>query len=375
MPTARVYEIAELFRREILRRERSAATAMLRYYGTIWQGMEQERSAILSDLMARREAWEASRTDGSSTAAQDSAETLYELKADELYRLRVWQEQIEAEMQRFADYAGADIIAQKRSAIELAKRSAEAMINASFPTGTGIAARHMHMNPAAVEALVSQLADGSPLDAVIRKYTSDAVEAFGTKLVEAIARGWGSDQTARELRNAFGMGLSDALRLSRTEQLRAYRIATAQTYQANDDVLKGWIWSAAKSGNTCAGCLMMDGTVFPLSETLQDHPNGRCCALPQTKTFAELGIDAPEPEYKPETGREWFEQQPEETQRRILGNGKYEAWKAGAIKLEDIPKHVHSDVWGGARVPKSNMELFGAHIWEVKEDDETTETA
>lgn len=56
------------------------------------------------------------------------------------------------------------------------------------------------------------------------------------------------------------------------------------------------------------------------------------------------------------TGREWFEEQSPEVQKKILGPGLFQAWRDGKIGLEDVPV-LHEDlVWGNswqvARVPK-----------------------
>jgi len=81
--------------------------------------------------------------------------------------------------------------------------------------------------------------------------------------------------------------------------------------------------------------------------------------IPITKTFAEMGIDAPEPTFTPDTGRDWFERQDEATQRKIMGSGKYDAWKDGRFNLEDIPHKTHSDVWGDSWTPAPLYELLG----------------
>jgi hypothetical protein len=82
--------------------------------------------------------------------------------------------------------------------------------------------------------------------------------------------------------------------------------------------------------------------------------------VPITKTYAELGIDAPEPQYQHESGREWFERQDEATQRKVLGNGRYDAWKAGAFELEDIPHKTHDAVWGDSWTARALWDLLGA---------------
>lgn len=88
--------------------------------------------------------------------------------------------------------------------------------------------------------------------------------------------------------------------------------------------------------HNCPSCVSMHGTVFPLdAEGPLDHQSGRCTAAPITKTWRELGIDLDEPELTPiQPGADWFAQQPEATQRSILGASRFDAWKAGRYPPE-----------------------------------------
>jgi len=52
-----------------------------------------------------------------------------------------------------------------------------------------------------------------------------------------------------------------------------------------------------------------------------------------------------------QTGQEWFRQQPEATQRRILGPGRFEAWRNRGATLDDMVTVVPNDTWGDAIVP------------------------
>jgi len=215
------------------------------------------------------------------------------------------------------------------------------------------------MPRAAVENLVGFLQNGSPLRDLLYEYVDSAADAFGEKMVTGLVAGWNPRKLARELRQAYGMGLTDALRISRTENLRAYRTASRQTYEANADILKGWQRHADKGPTTCMACIMLDGKLYALATDMDDHSCGKCGMLPVTKTYAELGIDAPEPQFQAESAREWFERQPESVQRKMMGTSKFDAWKDGRFTLDDIPQITHSDLWGDAWTPKPLYVLLG----------------
>jgi len=107
-------------------------------------------------------------------------------------------------------------------------------------------------------------------------------------LTRGLALGLGPEVIRRLIQQMMGMVLTRALRIARTEMLRAYREAARRNYQANSDVVKGWIWHSALNERTCAACWAMHGTVHRLEERLDDHVGGRCTAVPLTKTWAEL---------------------------------------------------------------------------------------
>ncbi len=77
------------------------------------------------------------------------------------------------------------------------------------------------------------------------------------------------------IRGRLGGNLVRALRISRTEMLRAYREATRRNYQANGDIVAGWRWLCAKQARTCAACLAMDGTHKCRDQTA-DNVSGAC---------------------------------------------------------------------------------------------------
>lgn len=97
--------------------------------------------------------------------------------------------------------------------------------------------------------------------------------------------------------------------------------------------------------HNCMACVCLHGTVHPVSEVLNDHHNGRCAPIPVTPRWAELGI-AGGRELAIETGVDWFRKLPAEQQASIMGPKFYEAWTAGAFRLEQVPRLYHNDIFG-----------------------------
>jgi SPP1 gp7 family putative phage head morphogenesis protein len=147
-----------------------------------------------------------------------------------------------------------------------------------------------------------------------------------------------------------------ALTIARTETLGAYRSAAAITYRANSDVVESWTWQAAL-GSACEICIALHGQVFPLEEEQDTHPNCRCTMIPQTRTWESLGFpDAPETRVELEPGPDWFARQPPAKQLRVLGPGKYAAYKRGEITLADLVQKTRS-AFGPGRHTRPLREL------------------
>ena len=81
------------------------------------------------------------------------------------------------------------------------------------------------------------------------------------------------------------------------------RTAQHATYRANSNVVREWMWWAALDPRTCLACIGQHGSIHSLDETLNDHHQGRCTALPVVvgTTWAETVI----------TGPQWFAALPE----------------------------------------------------------------
>lgn len=324
----------ERHRQALLRRERAAASQMVRAYGDAWQRLR--RDIMRADANA---VWRA------------STET-----ERERYLYQHWQAirpQIASELRRFAAFATESVVQSQRAAISAALADSEEAIALTAPN---IRSGFGRINRAAVENIIGAASDGSPLRALFDGIGSGIADDMASTLARGVALGWGPRFTARELRASFGLGLTRALVIARTETLRAYNEATHRNYLNHSDVITGWVWFASLNARTCASCWAMHGSIHPLSERIDDHPCGRCTKVPIVSERAN--------NYG-RTGPEVFATLTEQEQRGILGNGMYEAWRDGAVTMtpagqRSIVGRRNDPQWGTMRYARSLRSIVGA---------------
>ena len=338
-PTPQILESARRFRQQLLARERRAASAMVRYYGDMWRRLQPEIRRLRVKI------------EGMRAAGEDVSVA----RIGRLDRLRSIEAQAQQQLLQFTEYADDAIRGAEREAIAAAERDAPALMRAAYPPDAPITIRFDRMPREAVENLVGFLEDGSPLADLLVEAVGDAADNFASTMVTGMAAGWNPRRLARALRSEFGMGLTQALKISRTEQIRAYGAATLNAYQTSN-VVTGWERLAALSPRTCMACILLDGKRYALDEPMDDHVQGRCAMIPITKSYAEMGIDAPEPDFRREVGKDWFLRQNATVQQNMMG-ALYDPWKEGEFELSAIPHLTTSTVWGNSWTPKTLKEL------------------
>ena len=204
----------------------------------------------------------------------------------------------------------------------------------------------------AIEAAAGLLGEDSPLTAKLDTMFGQAVsQQVGDHIVDGIAAGMGPRRIARlldkNITGGLGTGLGWAMSTVRTAQVKSYQIANHATYAANKDIVPEWIWWAELgSDRTCMSCVAQHGTVHPYTEVLNDHHQGRCAPIPKTITYKDLGLDVPEFVEPVQTGEDWFNAQPEATQRQLMGPGKYDAYKGGKFGFKDLSRPYSDPVYG-----------------------------
>lgn len=211
------------------------------------------------------------------------------------------------------------------------------------------------------QATLDWVADRATQQITVRNYflQADATKAMKRELMIGLAAGDNPNDAARRMirrvEGEFNGGLTRATVISRTEMLDATRHAALEQRKSNADILDGWIWHADLSSRTCPACWSLHGSVHPVEEAGPiDHHQGRCTALPKTKSAEELGLaggDVPGLDPTQADAQAKFETLPESVQREILGPARFEAWKSGQYPMSSWAQRVeHYETVNGQRV-------------------------
>lgn len=343
MPSA-LERAAARFRRELLNNERQAASVMVRAYGAAWGAV----SLRVSDLQRQ------------IVEAQAAGATISPAWFYQYNRAQTLQAQIEAELRRFGAYAAESTTGLQSRAVEAARRHSAALVDlAAGVRPVGIEAPFDVLPTAALQDLVGFAADGSPLREVYGEIAGGVADRVTDTMVSAVSAGLGPRETARLIRRQFGTGLARALLVSRTETLRAYREAAHRNYEANSDVVEGWIWYATLGPRTCAACFAMHGSFHELKEHMASHPNCRCTPVPAVKPWKALGYNIPDNRPVIESGETAFARLTAQEQERVLGKAAFAAYRSGAVGLVDFAGRRHSDDWGTTLARRSLQDILG----------------
>jgi SPP1 gp7 family putative phage head morphogenesis protein len=329
MPEPRVVQVMREFKILLLARERAQMEEMARRWREVEDALEAQISDLAREFAEMREAGEP------ITQAQ-----LYRLQ-----RYRTLLGQLQREMRRYTQETTRLIADRQREWGRLGIRHAAAAIKTSYPTDVGAFFDRIPVE--AVEAMVGLAGDGSPLRSLLEQSYPSVADAMTDALIRSTALGRNPRVTAREMRRRMAVGLSDALRVARTEQIRVYRHAGRQQYIASG-VVEGYYRLSAHDSRVCAACLAAEGEFYRLDQVLRDHPHGRCGQVPKVR-----GVPAP----RWTQGLSWFRQQSEEVQRSILRPGRYAAWRDGQFDFADLVSVRRDSTWGDSVHPTPLSQL------------------
>lgn len=314
-----VLDVMEAQRAALLRGDEAAMREMAQRWLQVEQALQAQVDALALELANHQ---------GPLTGAQ-------------LVRMRRYvtlQQQIAGELNKYAAYVEGDIRRRQLAAgLEAIEQSSLAISAAA--ADAGIQLQFDRLPVASVERMVGLAGDGSPLRAVLADASRVGPDALAQELITGTALGLNPREIARRaMRQGLGTSLTRMLAISRTEVVRVARQTTQDNYR-NSKVVRKYRRVASKSRRTCVACLALDGQEYSLDVPFEEHVNGRCTMIPVLIRGEPVRF---------QTGREWFEQQPQAVQRQMMGKGRWEMWRDGQVSWNDLITIHENERWGNS---------------------------
>lgn len=355
---ANIYEQAAQFRERLLARDRGTAAALTRSYGEAYKRIQDDLDMVRRRLQELRE------------AGKPREEWQYLITSEG--RLKVLRSRVLDEITKYGDDARLIIAGAIGTAGRDGSAAALAMMDRVLPEGvtvtpsaspqgafTPLIPDEVRLATGAIERVAAATQPGAAINQLLAGLAPAAANTVEAALIGGIAVGRNPRQIARDIRQALGGNLNRALTIARTETLRAYREASRAEYNANADLLDGWVWVADLSPRTCPSCWAQHGTEHPLDEIMATHPNCRCTMVPLTKSWSELGFGATPDDVRITPGTQEFRKLSASDQQKVLGPRGYSAWKGNRFTLEDTIVRSESPVWGPSTSAGSLTQTLG----------------
>lgn len=212
----------------------------------------------------------------------------------------------------------------------------------------------------AIEASIDYV-DSPAFQSAVGRLGVYHADQVGDLIIAGIAQGRNPREIAALVSDYFvnrRSPLNDAYNLVQTTHVYSARRGVQEVFRETG--VEQWVWSAnIGSPRTCRACVAMHGTRHPVDEVLNDHHRGRCAMVPVTPTWAQLGFaGGVDPVIEP--GVEWFNRQPADVQREVIGNNAlFEAIQRGEVQFspETIVGTYENDIFGEMRRARSYREI------------------
>lgn len=156
------------------------------------------------------------------------------------------------------------------------------------------------------------LIDGAPSSAWWAKQGEDTAFKFAAQVRQGVVNGETQEQIVARITGKRGepgimeVSRRNARALVHSSVMTAANRARLETFRKNSRLIKGVRWLATLDGHTCARCAALDGQAWDLDgQRLKGttvefmappiHWGDRCVLSPIPKTFADIGLNIPEP--------------------------------------------------------------------------------
>lgn len=320
-----VITLINQFRRELAAQDKTQASEMASRWLDIERFLEDEIFEVSQEIFELR-----------ADNPEASASRLRTLSLRNR-RLQALLGQIRAEIDRFL------LIAENQIDQAQFARAAMGIDNGiTLINSVGVNVAFNRLNTAAVENIVAIARAGKPLAEILAPAGQIAAEKMINILVRGTALGWNPRKTAKAIiKDGLSQGLNHIMLVARDQQNRAYREANRQQYQESGVVVQ-YKRLAAKDQRTCLACLALDGTIYDTDELMELHPQDRCAMVPVLVGEKPISF---------KTGEQWFNEQKESVQKKMMGDGRFKAWKEGKFEFSDLASVKQNRIWGpSARV-------------------------
>lgn len=344
MPSRRE-ELAAEFHANVVAREQRTVDAIAKAYRTAIDRIQRELDAITDSIEAEVRA---GRPVSSSMLWKEQ-------------RLERLQRQAVEELAR-AGAAARDLIEDARlDAISAALDEGADLVRAALESGisgapTVNAALSANIPTGSVQQIVAATQPATPLAQLLASIAAEGAEAAAQRMTTGVILGQNPRLVAAAMRKELDIPRWRAERIARTEIMRAHREATAQRFLDfeidGEPLVQGWVWYA-QVGECCVACLAMHGTIHPMTDRLDGHPNCRCLMLPQTATWAELGFPGVDDDPDLITGEAIVRAMDQEALRERFGPGVAAALKSDRLQVSDLVDRTFDPEWGSMRRRRS----------------------
>lgn len=320
----------------LLDEEEATAAALLRTYAAVYGRLVEAWQQLFDEIERLRD------------SGRDDAAILL-LRSQRVALLMV---QTAREVDVWAQDAERRVRDEQETATSAAVRhSAEILALVLLLIAPEIRYRFTIPSPASFSQFIGRFSNGMPLRNLFRTFGPNAASDALGALVRTVAGGVAKSEGVNLLQVALQVPLRRARTTSRTETISVYRDTTIGVYRANEELVRGWRWNAHLDARTCLACLVLHGTVHPIEERMNEHPNGRCVPSPIMLPRSELvGIgmrDAIRRQNDMDrTGLDYWDRLSAEEQRRRAGPRKYALMRTGKLDLTDLVVEETNPLWG-----------------------------
>lgn len=254
MPRSEIQKAAAAYRQSIDNRERAAVRATLRAYRLAIAHADARIEQLRAGLEARPSKEWRSYAIQQQERLRDTLEKQLTIAARSSGK--------EIDTQRVNAYADANKIT-RRAVGNALTAAGHAEVATAFQGG---------ISERAINAALAQLTKKSAVTDMLERHSKAGAKAAADRLITAVATGENPRKITGSIRASLQHESWKALRIARTEIIRAHTAGAMDLMRENPDITPMYEW-VAETGAACAACLAEHGTISPVKVDPARHVN------------------------------------------------------------------------------------------------------